>query len=354
MNTVASKWVIGMDVSEKSIEFFFLRPDGEGGLSKKEPNSPDTLAKLCSEMPDRQGFMVVMENGTHSPWMSEYFQCHGVECYVGNARKLAAIWTSVQKSDRNDAEMLARLARADLKLFSPIRHAGRDQRAEFAVLKSRDRLVKCRTALINCVRGTLRSFGVDTSELTVEKFTSKAVGVMPKDLHPALDGMLVQIRMLETQIKDYDRKIERIGKRHEPVQRLRQISGVGPVIALAYVLFVGDPQNYSSAGRVGAHLGIVPKRDQSGDVDKQLGITKAGNQMLRYLLAQGANYILSRGPDCDLRRFGERICARGGKIARRKAKIAVARKLSKIMYVLWRNGADYELFHKSQRVIVNA
>ena len=160
--------------------------------------------------------------------------------------------------------------------------------------------------------------------------------------------------MLETQIEDCDRKIERIGKRHEPVQRLRQISGVGPVIALAYVLFVGDPQNYSSAGRVGAHLGIVPKRDQSGDVDKQLGITKAGNQMLRYLLAQGANYILSRGPDCDLRRFGERICARGGKIARRKAKIAVARKLSKIMYVMWRNGTDYELFHKSQRVIVNA
>ena len=104
MNTVTPKWYVGMDVSEKSIEFFFLPPDNEDGIHKSMPNSLDTLCEFCDALPDVRNVVVALETGTHSPWMSEYFENRGVKCFVGNARKLAAVWSSVQKSDRNDDE----------------------------------------------------------------------------------------------------------------------------------------------------------------------------------------------------------------------------------------------------------
>jgi transposase len=116
---------------------------------------------------------------------------------------------------------------------------------------------------------------------------------------------------------------------------------------LSFVLVIGDPKRFSSAERLAAYLGLVPRRDQSGEVDKQLGITKQGNSFIRRYLIQGANYILGHyGEDCDLKTHGLKIAARGGKIAKRKAAVAVARKLSGLMYTLWQNDEVYDPHYK--------
>ena len=129
---------------------------------------------------------------------------------------------------------------------------------------------------------------------------------------------------------------------------LREITGVGPVTALAYVLTLEDPTRFNKSRDVGPYLGLTPKRDQSGKTDKALSISKAGNTYLRRLLVGSAHYILGPfGPDCDLRRYGTRIASRGGKAAKRKAVVAVARKLAVLMHQLWKNKATYDPFYKN-------
>ena len=125
---------------------------------------------------------------------------------------------------------------------------------------------------------------------------------------------------------------------------------MGPVTALAYVLTLEDNARFEKSRDVGPFLGLTPRRDQSGQVDKQLRITKAGDAYLRRLLVQCAQYVLGRfGPDCDLRRFGLRLAERGGKNAKRRAVVAVARKLGVLLHCLWKTGAAYEPDRRQNR-----
>lgn len=347
MSKCSMEIYLGMDVSDKSIEFLSLSGDGDTGQRSQIANSRESLMAFCDSVKDPSKVLVAMEAGTHSAWHSELLEQRGFKVVVGNARKLSAIWMNKNKSDREDAEMLARLARNDIKLFAPIRHIPTPLRIDLAVIKTRDAVSGCRTKLINTARGLLRSFGIDTSGITADNFTAEASKIIPKELRPALDGILKEIRLLQLSIKAYDRTITKLNRKYPDTAKVSQITGVGELTALAFILMVGNPQRFSDGNRVTRFFGITPKRDQSGEVDKQLGITKEGNSMMRRLLIQCANYIMSRGPDCDLRRFGERIAARGGKIAKRKAKVAVARKVVKLMFSLWLTGETYDPEYKA-------
>ena len=275
---------------------------------------------------------------------------HGCKVLVGHARKLRAIWGDDHKCDQRDAEMLARIARMDPKLLYPIKHVSQEARAEQAVIKARDVLVKTSTMLINYLRGTLRSFGISTSEIPTTSMHSKLMPLVPKDLRPALRGIIKQLKEVRMQIKEYDKKLTELCKKHKETKIFQQLNGVGPVTAITFALIIADPRRFNSAGRVGSYLGLTPKRDQSGEVDKQLGITKSGNGMLRSHLVKAANYIMGPfGVDSELRRYGERIAAKGGKIARRKAKVAVARKLAVTMWRLWIDEAEYDPFFKEHQ-----
>jgi transposase len=261
-----------------------------------------------------------MESGTHSAWQSELLKQRGFQVVVGNARKLAAIWMSKNKSDREDAEMLARLAHNDINLFAPIQHIPTPLRIDLAVVKTRDAVSQCRTKLINTVRGLLRSFGISTKDITADSFTPEVSKMVPKELRPAMDGILKEIRSLQLSIKTYDKLEKKLNKKYPATAVVGQPSGAGELTSMAYVLMVVDPRRFGNGDRVTRFFGLTPKRDQSGEVDKQLGITKEGNSLMRRLLLQAANHIMGRGPDCDLRRFGERIAARGARSpnARRK------------------------------------
>jgi transposase len=267
----------------------------------------------------------------------------GHEVIVANPRKLRVIYTNPHKADRVDAEYLARVGRVDPRLLSGITHRGEAAQAALAVLRSRDALVRTRTQLINHVRGVVKAMGGRLPAGSTEAFPRKVAAAVPAAAQPAVGPVLEHISQVTQQIRGYDRQLAHLASTEYPeTGALRQVAGVGPVTSLAYVLVLEDPTRFRRSRAVGPYLGLAPRRRQSGERDPQLRITKAGDPLLRRLLVQSAQYILGpHGPDTDLRRHGERIAARGGKNAKKRAVIAVARKLAVLLHHLWSSGEVY-------------
>jgi transposase len=285
-----------------------------------------------------------METGTHSPWVSRLLESLGHPVIVANARKLRAIAQSTTKSDVEDARMLARLGRADPALLSPVKHRSEAAQRALVELKVREALVRARVNLMNSVRFLVKSLGLVVprgvkATAFVRQFRARADAATTALVEP----LLQTIDALNAQIKQLDLRLETLAaERYPATARLRQVDGVGPLTALCFVLTVETPDRFPHTRDVGSYLGLVPRRDQSGNSDKQLPITKAGNTQLRCLLVNCAHYILGPfGPPSHLRAAGERIAARGGKSAKKRAVIAVARKLAVTLLALWKSGADY-------------
>jgi transposase len=294
---------------------------------------------------------IVIEAGTHSPWASRVLEECGHEVLVANARKLRLIYSNKRKTDEIDAENLARLARVDPKLLYPLKHRGEESQAHIALIRSREALVSARTQLVNHVRGTVKSFGARLPKGPARSFHNKAAEHIPEALMPALGPILETIGSLTQRIRDYDRKLETISKERYPeTELLRQVEGIGPLTALTFVLTIEDPYRFEKSRSVGAYLGLVPGKDQSGESDPQKRISKEGDEMLRKLLVSCAHYILGPfGSDSDLRRHGEKIASRGGKNAKKRAAVAVARKLSVLLHSLWMSAEIYEPLRNAHR-----
>jgi transposase len=280
----------------------------------------------------------------------------GREVLVANARKIRLIYANKRKTDEIDAENLARLARLDPKLLYPLKHRGEGSQAHMALIRSREALVSTRTQLVNHVRGAVKSFGACLPKCPARSFHKRASEHIPEALLPALGPILEQIGSLTERIRDYDRKLETISKESYPeTDLLRQVEGIGPLTALTFVLTLEDPYRFEKSRSVGAYLGLVPAADQSGDRDPQKRISKEGDEMLRKLLVGSAHYILGPfGSDSDLRRHGEKIAPRGGKNAKKRAAVAVARKLSVLLHSLWVSGEIYEPLRNAHRSRVGA
>ena len=351
-STENKKVYVGFDVSEKTIEIFAVCGTETSKGCCKIDNNQDAIKKFLSEFKDPKRVCVVMETGTHSLWMSELIEKLGFEVIVAHARDLALIYRSDKKNDQLDAEKLARLAQADRKLLHPVKHMTLERQTDLTVLKARDLVVRQRTQLINTIRGLLRAAG---HKLIEEEYSTRTIkkccSALPEYMRPAIMPLLQQICYLDLAIKEYDRLVRKLCKKYPATKILQQITGVGEVTSLAFVLIVGDPHRFDNAARLCAYLGVVPKQDQSGDTDKQLGITKKGNKLGRKLLIQAAHYILGPfGPDSELRSYGFRIQARGGKIAKKKSYVAVARKLVTVMLALWKNpDIEYDPNFKATR-----
>jgi len=241
------------------------------------------------------------------------------------------------------------MTRADKKLLHPIKVIDKKRQEDLLAIKARDLLVKQRTGIVNAIRGFLRSMGIDDSTYSHEVIND-IYSELPQEIQENLRGLFSSLTAIDNNIKEYDKRIRKIAKDYPETKILQQIKGVGPLIALSFVLIIGDPHRFSSR-ECSSYVGLVPKRDQSGEVDKQLGISKCGNKLLRRLLVQGAQYIMGPfGEECDLKDFGTRISQRGGSIARKKAKVAVARKLAVTMLSLWRNPEiQYDPHFKNNR-----
>jgi transposase len=295
---------------------------------------------------DKEAMLVVIEVGTQSPWISRLLRDLGHRVVVANARKLALIARSRAKDDRADAELLARLGRADLGLISEVHHRSEARQVALAMVRARAQLVEARTQLVNHCRGSVKSLGYRLPMCDVRSFPAKAMAALPESLAPALTPILEQIAEMTRRVRRYDYELAKLAEEQFPeTSLLLQIRGVGPLTALVYVLTLESPERFSRSRQVGSYLGLVPARAQSGQRNPQLRITKQGDRYLRTLLVQCAHYILGPfGEPCNLRSFGERLVARGGKHAKRRAGVAVARKLAVLMHALWLRGEVYDPF----------
>lgn len=338
---------IGMDLGDKMNAYCVMNSELARVLDR---GSVRCRAKELQEFFEARGAeaLLAIEAGTHSPWISRLAKQCGLAVVVANPREVKSICKSNRKNDKRDAEMLARLARADVNLLCPIEHRGRQAQQDLALLRARHAVVGSRTKLINCVRGLLKSNGLRASKCSSESFHIKAQQAIPDELRDALEPLLESIGALTARIKEYDARIAQVAReRYEAETELLQtIPGVGPLTAMAYVLTLEAPERFERSRSVGAYIGLVPKSDQSGESDKQLRITKAGNMYLRQLLVSAAHYIL--GPlnrvDSALRQWGLRLAERGGKNAKKRAVVAIARKLSVLMHRLWTTGECYRPF----------
>ncbi len=286
---------------------------------------------------------VALEVGTHSRWVAALLTELGHEVIVANARHVRLIHQGKRKNDKLDAEKLARLARVDRHLLSPIRHRSEQAQSQLVVLRSRDQLVKTRTELINHVRGVSKSFGIRIPKCTSAGFRGRVERTpMPPSLLSAVGPLLTALQALNEQIKLYETMLEEMAQRCKAAQPLLTIHGVGALTAMAFVLTLEDPIRFASSRHVGAYLGLVPKQWQTGQSDPELRISKCGDAFVRKLLVNCAQRMLGPfGQDSDLRRYGQRLMQRGGKNAKKKAVIAVARKLAVLMHQLWMTGEVY-------------
>jgi transposase len=275
--------------------------------------------------------------------MSRVFADLGNEVIVANPRRVQLIAQSTRKNDKADAQTLARLGRIDPKLLTPITHRSAQAQADLASIRSRNALVSARTVLINHVRGSVKSVGGRIPVCDAHSFHRRASEHIPPSLKVALDSLLAAIENLTEGIKSIDRLVlEMIETRYSEARVLQQVAGVGPLISLTFMLTIGDPSRFKKSREVGPYLGLVPLQRESGSSSPQLRISKTGDSFLRQMLVNGAHYILGyRGPDCDLRRWGlER--ASGGKNAKKRAVVAVARRLAILLHRLWVTGEVYE------------
>jgi transposase len=287
---------------------------------------------------------VVFEVGTHSPWVQDVICGCGHEVLVANPRLMEGSKRRKRKNDRIDANKLARLGRVDPQSLHPMRHRSKEVRQDLVVLRARDALVAARTELINATRGLVKSTGKRLPKSSSPSFAQKVEEAVPVEIREALLPLVRMAAALSDCIQGYDQKIEKLGReKYGHTALLRQVKGVGPITALAYVLTLENPERFVKSRDVGPYLGLVPRQEDSGESQPQLGISKTGDTMLRKLLVGSAHYILGPfGPDTDLRRYGLRLCERGGKNAKKRAAVAIARKLAVLLHCLWVSGEVYE------------
>ncbi len=222
---------VGLDLGDRYS--YFYRMDESSGVVEEGRlrTTPDALRDAFEGSAPMR---IVIEVGTHSPWVSRVLEACGHEVLVANARKIRLIYSNDRKSDRIDAECLARLGRLDPQLLAPIRHRGAKAQADLAHIRSRDCLVRGRAQLINHVRGAVKSMGGRLPSASAPAFPKKVAEHIPPALRPALSSPLEMIEQLSHQIRVADRHIETLATQEYPeTEYLRQVAGVGPITSPA-------------------------------------------------------------------------------------------------------------------------
>ena len=349
--TVKTELVLGLDIGDKKTHFAVLDVDGELVEQGVVATTPEAFTQTFGRFSE---VTMTLEVGPHSLWASQLLSELGHLVYVANPRQLKLIYGSTDKDDKLDAERLARLTRLDSKLLEPVMHRSDEAQADLEVLKARDILVRMRTKMINHVRGVLKSFGIKVKCGSTESFPAKALEVVPVILRSSVIPLIEAIEEIASRIKRIDKDVLELCrtkyKRESAV--VQQVNGVGPIVGLNFILRIGNPNRFSKSRTVGAYVGLRPRRSESGASAPELRIAKTGDEKLRSLLVQSAQYILGHfGRDSDLRRWGLKK-AEGGKRAKKVAVVAVARKLAVLLHRLLVTGEVYDPLRNSKNLLM--
>ena len=341
---------IGLDLGDHWSCYCVLDEAGEILLEQKVATTAEAMKQIFAKIP--RG-LIALETGTHSPWVSRLLRELGHQVLVAHAQKVQLITKSTRKDDRHDARTLARLARIDPELLGPVRHRSAQAQLHLTVIRARAALVSTRTALVNAARGLTKSYGQRLPQCGTQQVSRELAAGLNAELRDVLEPLLQEIESLNERIQEYEVRMEKIAKESYPqVELLKQVKGVGTQIALTYVLTLEDPHRFRKSRDVGCFVGLRPGRRNSGQSEPQKHISKEGDRYLRTMLVQGGHYILGPvGEDSDLRRWGLKLAERGGKNAKKRAVVAVARKLAVLLHRLWVNGEVYEPLHNSQQAM---
>ena len=352
-NISQQKLTVGLDLGDRSSWYCVVEETGRVVVEQRIATTAKALQAAFGSMPRSR---IALETGMHSPWVSRLLSGLEHEVIVAHARNVRLNGESRKKDDRLDAQTLARLARIDPELLCPVKHRSAKAQADLTVNRARAALVRARTALANTARGLAKSYGERLRGCNVRNLNlEKAQGLSP-ELRTALEPLLTAAASLSEQIAEYNERIEKLAQESYPqVALLKQVKGVGTLIALTFLLTLEDPHRFRKSRDVGCYLGLQPGRRNSGQSKPQMHISKEGDPYLRTLLVQGAQHILGPfGVDCDLRRWGLKLAERGGKSGKKRAIIAVARKLAVLLHHLWVSGEVYEPLHNGSRTTVVA
>jgi transposase len=342
------KLTVGLDLGDRNRWYCVLDESGQIQLEQRVRTHTKALREIFGEMPHSR---IGLEIGTHSPWISRLLSELGHEVIVANARKVRLIGESRKKDDRLDAQTLARLARIDPGLLSPVKHRSAKAQADLTVIRARAGLVRARTALVNTARGLAKSYGERLRGCNVRNMNPEKAAALSPELRTALEPLLAGIESLSERIRECHEGIERLAQESYPqVAQLKQVKGVGTLIALTFLLTLEDAHRFRKSRDVGCYLGLQPGRRNSGQSEPQMHISKEGDPYLRTLLVQGAHHILGPfGVDSDLRRWGLKLAERGGRNGKKRAIVATARKLAVLLHHLWVSGEVYEPLHNSRQ-----
>jgi transposase len=333
--------VVGLDVGDRQSHYCVLDLAGDV-VTEGVVHTKDAALRVLFE---GKGCMrIALEAGTHSPWVSRLLGALGHEVLVANPRKLRLIAESDAKHDRADARLLARLAHVGPALLAPIQSRSAETQIDLTLIRAREVAVQTRTKIVNAVRGMVKSTGHRLPTSSTVTFARKATEVCPAVLQPALVPLIRLIQTLTDEIEAYDRLVVATARAYPETQAIQTIHGVGALTAVAFVLALNnDRQRFKRSRDVGCYLGLRPKQRDSGLRSPQLGITKAGDPLMRRLATQSAQYILGPfGRDSALRRWGLSLASHGGKNAKKRAIVAVARKLVVLMHRIWITQESYD------------
>src|SRR6476661_9018207 len=347
------KLTVGLDLGDRSSWCCVLDEAGAIVRQQKLGTTPKARKEVFGAVPHSR---IALETGMHSPWVSRLLSQLGHEVIVAHARNVGLIGESRKKDDRLDAQTLARLARIDPELLCPVKHRRAKAQADLSLIRARAGLVRARTALVNTARGLAKSYGQWLRGCNVRNLNPEKAEALSPELQVALQPLLAGIEAVSEQIGEYNERIEKLAQESYPeVKLLKQVRGVGTLIALTFLLTLEDQHRFSKSRDVGCYLGLQPGRRNSGQSEPQMHISKEGDPYLRTLLVQGAQHILGPfGPDWDLRRWGLKLAERGGRNGKKRALVATARKLAVLLHHLWVSGEVYEPLHNSPRTTVAA
>ena len=344
-NSEHAEITVGLDLGDQWGQLCVLDSDGE---IVDEGRVKLTQEALTARFDGLRCARIALEAGTHSLWVSALLTELGHDVIVANVREVAAITGSTKKSDRNDAVKLARYARVDPAILCPIQHRSTESQRDLSFIRARAALIRARTLLINTARGIAKPLGYRLPKCTADSFGRRCQADIPEQLRLVLSGLVDQIQALTDRIKTYDHEIELMATdRNADLSPILSVPGIGVLTALTFVLTIGDRSRFKRSRDVACYLGLQPKRSQSGERDPHLGISKAGNCYARMLLVECAQHMLGPfGRDSNLRRWGINLCQRGGKASKRKAVVAVARKLAILLHRLWISQQQYQPFYQ--------
>jgi transposase len=333
------EYFAGLDVSMKETHVCVVDRGGDVVLETMATTLPEAIAAALARAPSCQ--RVVLETGRMAPTLYHGLAALGVPviCIESRQAHLALKSLATHKTDRNDARGLAQLARTGF--FKPVHVKSLSAHAVRALILARKKLVGQRVTLENQIRGLAVVFGVrlprGLSPAFAEQVASSSQGVA--GLACAMTGLLAARNAVLEAITAIDRDMKHLARASEACRRLMTIPGVGQLTALAFVAAIDEPERFRRSRDVGAYLGLVPRRYQSGEVDYTGSISKCGDRRVRTLLYEAANVMLTRYKGkLALKDWAFDI---GRRSTMRKARIALARRLAIIMHAMLRHGTEF-------------